>query len=72
MAKSVIFNVWNGLIHGLFIGMIFGLGVYLLALVVQGLGFLNTQPSLLGGVVFAAGTLGGIAKEYNDWLARKQ
>ena len=72
MAKSVIFNLFNGLIHGLVIGLLLGFGVYLLGVSVQSLGFLNISPTALAGIIFGAGTLGGIAKEYNDWVFNKK
>ena len=71
MQKSVIFAIFNGLLHGSVIGILLGFGVYLLGVSVQGLGFLNISPTALAGLMFATGVLAGMAKEYNDWVFNK-
>jgi hypothetical protein len=65
---SVLFNLAKGAIYGAVIGLFFALAIFLLATAVAGLGFLTVSPTLLAGVIFAAGFISGIAKEYADWL----
>jgi ABC-type glucose/galactose transport system permease subunit len=65
MGKGVLFSLSKGLIYGSVIGMIF-------ATVVYALGFLNVSPMPLAAIVFGAGMVSGVAKEYADWLDQQQ
>jgi len=65
---SPLFRLFKGVSYGATIGLFFGLGIYLLAKAVSGMGFLEVPPETLGGIVFSSGILAGVAKEYSDWL----
>jgi len=66
---TVMFSVIKGFLYGTTIGLIFGTSIYVLALAVAALGFLVIDPLLLAGLMFGASTVGGVAKEYSDWMA---
>ncbi|MBS7629827.1 hypothetical protein KEJ23_07705 [Candidatus Bathyarchaeota archaeon] len=72
MGKSVLFSLAKGLIYGSVIGMIFATVVYVLSTAVYSLGFLNVSPTALAAIVFGAGMVSGVAKEYADWLDQQQ
>lgn len=66
--KSVLFKVAKGFIYGSGVGIFSATAIYLLANTVARLGFLSVDPTLLAGIVFAAGVLSGVAHEYSEWL----
>lgn len=72
MGKSVLFSLAKGLIYGSVIGMIFATVVYVLSTAVHSLGFLSVSPTALAAIVFGAGMVSGVAKEYADWLDQQQ
>lgn len=65
---SLTFNLTKGLLNGLFVGLIFGVGVYLTATAVFGMGWLAMTPVALASLIFANGVLGGVSHEYGVWL----
>lgn len=65
---SLVFNLTKGLLYGIALGILFGLSIFLIGTVAAGLGFITMSPTLLAGLVFANGILGGIAMEYGRWL----
>jgi hypothetical protein len=65
---SLVFNLTKGLLYGIALGMLFGVSIFLIATSAAGLGFITVSPTLLAGLVFANGFLGGIAMEYGRWL----
>jgi hypothetical protein len=65
---SLVFNLTKGLLYGIALGILFGLSIFLIATVAAGLGFISVSPTLLAGLVFANGILGGVAMEYGKWL----
>ncbi|MEM2128012.1 MAG: hypothetical protein QXH67_07310 [Candidatus Bathyarchaeia archaeon] len=72
MGKSILFSLAKGLIYGSVIGMTFATVVYVLSTAVYSLGFLNVSPTALAAIVFGAGMVSGVAKEYADWLDQQQ
>ena len=72
MGKSILFSLAKGLIYGSVIGMIFATVVYVLSTAVYSLGFLSVSPAALAAIVFGAGMVSGVAKEYADWLDQQQ
>jgi hypothetical protein len=65
---SLVFNLTKGLLYGIALGILFGLSIFLIGTVAAGLGFITMSPTLLAGLVFANGILGGVAMEYGKWL----
>jgi hypothetical protein len=65
---SLTFSLTKGLLYGLFVGMMFGIGVYLVATAVVGMGWLAMTPVALAALVFANGVMGGVGHEYGVWL----
>ncbi|MGA3192468.1 MAG: hypothetical protein ABSD73_08155 [Candidatus Bathyarchaeia archaeon] len=65
---SLVFNLTKGLLYGIALGILFGLSIFLIGTVAAGLGFITMSPTLLAGLVFANGILGGVAMEYGRWL----
>jgi hypothetical protein len=55
-------------LYGIVIGIIFGLGVYLLTGAASALGFVTVAPEILGGLVFAVCTIAGPGMAYGDWI----
>ncbi|MCJ7423559.1 hypothetical protein MUP01_04735 [Candidatus Bathyarchaeota archaeon] len=65
---SLTFSLTKGLLYGIFVGILFGLGIYLTSTAVVGLGWLAMPPVSLAALVFANGILGGVSHEYGVWL----
>jgi hypothetical protein len=69
MAKSVMFSLTKGFLYGTVIGLIFGTTIFILASAVIGLGFIVDITAIqLASIIFGAGMVSGVAKEYADWL----
>jgi hypothetical protein len=69
MARNMLlFNLAKGLIYGLFVGLVFGVSIYLTGTAVAGLGFLSIAPTLIAALVFANGVFSGVAFEYGKWI----
>ena len=69
---ELMFRLSKGLIYGIYIGLIFGIGIYLIASAVFGMGWLTVAPVLLAGLVFSAGIMTGVTYEYGAWLAEQK
>jgi hypothetical protein len=65
---SLQFSLTKGLLYGIFVGLVFGVGVFLVATAVFGMGWLTMTPIALASLVFANGVLGGVSHEYGVWL----
>ena len=65
---AVLPKIIKGFTYGAVIGIFMGLAIYLLAGAVASLGFISTTPTILGGIVFAACIMAGVAMEYADWI----
>jgi len=68
----LLFNLSKGFLYGSVVGIMFGIAIFLLASAVVGLGFLTIPPVLLAALIYAAGTMSGIAYEYSNWLGQSE
>jgi hypothetical protein len=64
----LLFGLAKGFIYGTVVGLFFATAIYLIALPIFALGFITITPIAIGGLIFAAGVLSGVAYEYDDWL----
>jgi hypothetical protein len=65
---SLLFRLSKGFIYGTTVGLFFATAIYLIALPIFALGFITITPIAIGGLIFAAGVLSGVAYEYDGWL----
>jgi hypothetical protein len=65
---SLTFSLTKGLLNGIFVGLLFGIGIFLVATAVFGMGWLTITPVALASLIFANGVLGGVGHEYAVWL----
>jgi hypothetical protein len=69
---DLMFRLSKGLIYGIYIGLIFGIGIYLVASAVFGMGWLTLAPVALASLIFSAGIMTGVSYEYSVWLSEQK
>ena len=69
---SLIFCVANGFLMGITFGIYFGIGIFVVAGIAVGLGWLTLTATELAGITFGASILMFVTNEYADWLDRQK
>lgn len=65
---GLLFGLTLGFLQGVTLGLYFGLGVFLMATVLVGMGWLGMTAIELAGLTFAVCILMMITKAYADWM----
>jgi hypothetical protein len=69
---GLMFCITNGFLVGITFGIYFGIGIFVIAGIAYGLGWLTLTPVEVAGIVFGASILMFITNEYADWLDRQK
>jgi hypothetical protein len=69
---GLMFCITNGFLVGITFGIYFGLGIFVIAGIAYGLGWLTLTPVQLAGISFGASILMFVTNEYADWLDRQK
>ena len=65
-------RLFKGFVYGMAVGIAFAFGTFAAVAVAKNAGFINLDPSVASGIVFAFSTLGGVGMEYSKWLEEKE